>query len=73
VASGLRGREDPARESRRGAVWNIDEQGAQGHYAAELGDEWTEVEPGIYVRVDSAPNLQVVDPPTPPQATEGVA
>jgi hypothetical protein len=54
-------------------MWNIDEQGAHAHYAAELGDEWTEVEPGIYVRVDRAgPMLQVVDPPEPPQATEGI-
>jgi len=53
-------------------MWNIDEQGARAHYAAELGDEWTEVEPGIYVRVDRAPNLQGVEPPAPPQATEGV-
>jgi hypothetical protein len=54
-------------------MWNIDEQGAHAHYAAELGEEWTEVEPGIYVRVDRAgPMLQVVDPPEPPQATEGI-
>jgi len=52
---------------------NIDEQGARAHYAAELGDEWTEVEPGIFVRVDRELRLQVVEPPEPPQATKGVA
>jgi hypothetical protein len=53
-------------------MWNTDEQGARAHYAAELGDEWTEVEPGIYVRVESAPKLQVIELPEPPQATKGV-
>jgi hypothetical protein len=53
-------------------MWNTDEYGGRAHYAAELGDEWTEVEPGIYVRVEGTPNLQVVEPPEPPQATKGV-
>jgi hypothetical protein len=55
-----------------GSMWDTDDQGARAHYAAELGDEWTEVEPGIFVRVDHAPRLQVIDTPEPPQATEGV-
>jgi hypothetical protein len=53
-------------------MWNTDEYGGRAHYAAELGDEWTEVEPGIYVRVDSAaPKLQVIELSEPPQATKG--
>jgi hypothetical protein len=56
-----------------GSMWNTDDQGARSHYAAELGDEWTEVEPGIFVRVESAPKLQVViEAPEPQQATKGV-
>ena len=33
-------------------MWDTDDQGVRAHYAAELGDEWTEVEPGIFVRVE---------------------
>jgi hypothetical protein len=54
-------------------MWNTDEYGGRAHYAAELGDEWTEVEPGIYVRVEGAPRLQALELPEPPQATKGVA
>ncbi len=54
-------------------MWDTDDLGVQAHYAAELGDEWTEVEPGIFVRVETSPMLQVVDSPEPPQATKGVA
>jgi hypothetical protein len=55
-------------------MWDTDEQGARVHCAAELGEEWTEVEPGIFVRVDRAPKLQVVaEWPEPQQATEGVS
>ena len=56
-----------------GSMWNTDDLGVQADYAAELGDEWTEVEPGIFVRVETSPMLQVVDSPEPPQATKGVA
>ncbi len=54
-------------------MWDIDEQGARAHYTVELGDEWTEVEPGIYVRLESAAKLQAIELPEPPEATKGVA
>jgi hypothetical protein len=49
-------------------MWDIDDQKGHAAYAAELGDEWTEVEPGIFVRVEGEPRLQVVAeaPETPP-------
>ena len=53
-------------------MWDIDDQGTRA-LAAELGDEWTEVEPGIYFRVESAPSLHVIELPEPPHVTKGVA
>lgn len=48
---------------------DIDDQGARPAYAAELGEEWTEVEPGIFVRVDRLPRLSVI-PDAPSQTRE---
>jgi hypothetical protein len=52
-------------------MWDIDDQRGRTAYAAELGDEWTEVEPGIFVRVEGEPRLQVVAEP-PEQPRKGV-
>jgi tRNA pseudouridine-54 N-methylase len=54
-------------------MWDTDDQGVRA-YAAELGDEWTEVEPGIFVRVEGVAKLQVVaEAPEPQQATKEVS
>ena len=54
-------------------MWSSDDQHDRAQYAAELGEDWIEVEPGIFVRVEGTPRLQVLEPPEPPQATKGVA
>ena len=55
-------------------MWDIDDQRARTVYAAELGEEWTEVEPGIYVRVEGEPRLQVVaEAAEPQQPWQGIA
>ena len=49
---------------------NSDDQSARAFYAAELGEEWTEVEPGIWVRVDREPRLQTATPTDAPDAPQ---
>jgi hypothetical protein len=66
--------QDPQREIWRGDMWDIDDQRGNAAYAAELGDDWTEVEPGIFVRVEAELRLQVVwEAPEPHQPAKGAA